>query len=228
MVTSAARRNHILAGLPDAILDRLFPHLVEMPLPLRQVLHKPHQTIEYVFFPVSGISSQIAGSADDRVEVGLIGCDGMTGLSVPLGAETMPHECFVQIAGEALRMPAAELHNAFESEPALRKQILLYTREFLLQVAQTALANGRCTVEERLARWLLMCQDRLDSDEILLTHEFLSLMLGVRRPGVTIAINTLEKAAIVRNSRGRITILDREKLEEIAGDAYTPLHGETR
>lgn len=220
-VSEAAKRNHILSAIPEPAFGRLRPHLAPAPLPLRQVLHKPSGLIESVYFPLSGITSSIVGESDNRLEVGLVGRDGMTGLTVVFGVNTSPHESFVQIAGEALCMPASELVQAFDSEPGIRKPILLHARAYMLQIAQTALANGKCTIEERLARWLLMCRDRLDNDEIKLTHEFLSLMLGVTRPGVTIALNTLEGANVIRNDRARITILDRAKLEEIASVAYS-------
>jgi CRP-like cAMP-binding protein len=190
-------------------------------LPAKTVLYKRHGRIDFVFFPLSGLISSVAG-ASERIEVGLIGREGMTGLSAVLGVDTSPHECFVQISGEAIRISAPELMQAFEAEADLRKHILLYAREFMLQIAGTALANGKYTIEERLARWLLLCRDRLDGDEIPLTHDFISLLMGVTRPGVTIALNTLERANLVRSARGRITILDRAKLEEIAGEAYAP------
>lgn len=217
----STHKNSILAAFPEAELTRLRPHLVPVPLPVRQVLHKPEGRIEFVYFPMSGIASSVAGEPESRIEVGLIGRDGMTGLSAVLGVDRSPHECFMQIAGDALRVPATELMQAFDAEPGVRKPILLYAAKFMHQIAQTALANGRHTIEERLARWLLMCQDRLDGDEIRLTHEFLSKMLGVTRPGVTIALNTLEAATVIRTHRGSITVLDRATLEEIAGAAYS-------
>lgn len=190
-------------------------------MPLREVLEAPDAPITHVYFPLSAVSSIVTGSGDDRIEVGLIGRDGMTGLSVLLGAESSPHECFIQIPGDGLRIAVAEFNRALDAEPALGKRCLLYARTFMLQTAQTAFANGRCTIEERLARWLLMCQDRLDGNDIRLTHEFLSLMLGVRRPGVTMALQTLEAAGLIHNTRACITIRDRPRLEEIAGPAYS-------
>ena len=216
-----AIQNRLLASLAKSGRDRLRPHLEPVSLPVRQVLEAPDEPITHAFFPLSGINSVVTGSGERRIEVGIIGRDGMTGVSVVLGASSTPHECFVQVAGDALMIAVPELTLALEADPILRKHCLLYARRFMLQTAQTALANGRCTIDERLARWLLMSQDRLDGDDIHLTHEFLSLMLGVRRPGVTIALQTLEAAKLIRNTRGCITILDRPRLEEIAGHAYT-------
>jgi CRP-like cAMP-binding protein len=214
-------QNQLLARLPENDLDRLAPHLEPVPMPIRMVLEAANEPITHVYFPSSAVTSVVAGAGEDSIEVGLIGRDGMTGVNVVLGADTTPHQCFVQIAGDGHRLAVAELRSAFDAEPGLRKHFLLYARSFMLQTAHTAFANGRCTIEERLARWLLLSRDRLDSDDILLTHEFLSLMLGVRRPGVTIALQSLEAANLIRNTRGCVTIRDRPKLEEIAGHAYS-------
>ena len=215
-----ALRNQILAGLPQTALERLRPHLEAVSLHVREVLETPEEPISHVIFPLSCVGSVIAGSGERRIEVGLFGRDGMSGVCILFGAHTSPHECFIQIAGDGLRIAVPELIMAIESEPGARKQFLLYARSFMLQTAQTALANGRCTIPERLARWLLMSHDRLDENVIPLTHEFLSLMLGVRRPGVTIALQTLEAAGLIRNTRGHVAILDRPKLEEAAGEVY--------
>jgi CRP-like cAMP-binding protein len=202
----------------------LRPHLEPVSLPVREVLETPNEPITHVYFSIGAIASIVAGADGQRIEVGLIGRDGMTGISVLLGADTTPHECFIQIPGNALRIAVPDLNAAIEAEPVLRKHFLLYVRSFLLQIGQTALANGRHTIEERLARWLLMCRDRLDDDDIPLTHEFLSLMLAVRRPGVTIALQTLEAAKFIKNTRGCVTILNRPKLQEIAGASYSSPH----
>ena len=190
-------------------------------MPLRMVIEEPHEPISQVFFPLSGITSVVTGEADQRIEVGMIGRDGMTGVSILLGADRSPHQCFVQVAGDALRMTVGAFKSALDAEPAMHRPFLLYARSFMLQTAQTALANGRFTIEQRLARWLLMTHDRTQDREIPLTHEFLSLMLGVRRPGVTIALHSLEEAKLIRNRRGCIVILDRAKLTEVAGASYS-------
>ena len=214
-------KNRLLARLPETGLDRLRGHLEPVAMPVPKVLEAANEPITHVYFPSSAITSVVAGAGEERIEVGLIGRDGMTGVNVVLGADTTPHECFVQIGGDGYRIAVAELRSALEAEPGVRKHFLLYARSYMLQTAQTALANGRCTIEERLARWLLMSHDRLDGDDVRLTHEFLSLMLGVRRPGVTLALQSLEAADLIRNTRGCITIRDRAKLEEIAGRAYS-------
>jgi CRP-like cAMP-binding protein len=220
-----ALQNYILANLPRSALDFLRPHLEPVSLPVREVLESPNKLITHVYFPIDCINSVVAGADEQRIEVGIIGRDGMTGLSIVLGVDASPHECFTQIPGDALRIATHDLNAALETEPMMRKHFLLYIRSFMLQSAQTALANGRYTIEERLARWLLMCRDRLDSNDIPLTHEFLSLMLGVRRPGVTLALQNLETARFIRNRRGCVTVLNRPKLQEIAGVSYSPPPG---
>jgi CRP-like cAMP-binding protein len=190
-------------------------------MPVRMELEVANEPIPHVYFPSSAITSIVAGAGEERIEVGLVGRDGMTGINIVLGADTTPHECFVQIAGDGHRIAVPEIRSALEEDPAVRRHFLLYARSFMLQTAQTALANGRCTIEERLARWLLMSQDRLDGNDVPLTHEFLSLMLGVRRPGVTVALQSLEAAKLIRNTRGCVTILNRSKLVDIAGTAYS-------
>lgn len=215
-----ASLNQLLASLPAPMLDRLQPHLEKVPMALRQVIEEPGKPIPHVFFPLSGITSVVAGDADQRIEIGIIGRDGMTGVSLLLGADRSPHQSFVQIAGDGLRIAVGAFKSALDADLAMHKTFLLYARSFMLQTAQTALANGRFTIKERLARWLLMTQDRTQDNEIPLTHEFLSVMLGVRRPGVTIALHSLEGAKLIRNRRGRIVIRDRPKLTEIAGVSY--------
>lgn len=203
-------------------MERLGPLLEPVALPVRKVLEAADEPIAHLYFPSSAVSSVIAGAGEERIEVGLIGRDGMTGINVVLGADSTPHECFVQIGGDGHRIATDDFRSVFEAEPALRKHFLLYARSFMLQTAQTALANGRCTIEERLARWLLMSQDRLDGDDVPLTHEFLSLMLGVRRPSVTMALQSLEALKLIRNTRGCVTICNRAKLEDLAGQSYSP------
>lgn len=215
-------RNKLLADLPEGCLDILRPFLEPVLLEVGDVIEKPNVPISHVIFPESGLVSIIAGVAEYRVEVGLIGRDGMTGTSIVLGADSSPHECLVQIAGEALRIPAGELKSALQAQVAMRAWLLLYVRALLVQTAQTAVAHGRCSIVERLARWILMADDRLDGRDVPLTHGFLSLMLGVTRPGVTIALNTLERDKVISTARGRITVLDRDGLERIASAAYTP------
>jgi CRP-like cAMP-binding protein len=214
-------RNRLLGVLTPADLDRLRPHLQLTTLRLRQVLEEPHQPIQQVYFPESGLTSAVAHTKHDRgIEVGLIGWEGMSGLSVVMGNDRSPNETFIQAAGSGYRIPAEALRQALEASPTLRICLLHYVQAFLIQTSQTALANGRAKLEERLARWLLMVHDRFDGDEFPVTHEFLALMLGVRRPGVTVALHILEGAGLIRSTRGLLTVLDRQGLESVADGSY--------
>ena len=200
---------------------RLEPHFEHVQLRIKQVLLKPNTPIEYVYFFESGLASIVAISSDGRrLEVGLYGREGMGSSAFLLGDDQSPHEHFVQIAGSGLRIPVAVMRDAVAQSVLLNTLLLKYLRAFHLQVAQTALSNGNFTLTERLARRLLMCHDRVDGDEIPLTHEFLGIMLAVRRSGVTLALQTLEGAHIIKARRGCIIFRDRAKLEEIAGGSY--------
>ena len=220
-VAKASGSNRLLSRLASDDLGLLKGHLEPIDLPLRKRLERPRRDIEHVYFPESGFVSVVAdGAAIHHVEVGLIGREGMTGLAVVLGADRSPNETFVQNAGSALRMPAADLRKAMERSPSLRGHLLLYAHAFLIQVMQTAKTNARSKIEERLARWLLMAHDRLNTDELTITHEFLAVMLGVRRPGVTVALSLLERTALITTNRGVISIVDRAGLKRAANGAY--------
>ena len=144
----------------------------------------------------------------------------MVGVPVALGVRTTPFEFFVQHAGEGLRMPTHHLEEVMDERPSLHRRLLRYAQALNVQTSGTAFANAEHTVETRLARWLLMCHDRVDGDALSTTHEFLSLMLGVRRAGVTLALQALEGRRLISTKRGQVTVLDRAKLEEVAGDSY--------
>jgi CRP-like cAMP-binding protein len=213
--------NRILSRLSEADFKLLKPHLVAVDLPLRKQLETSRRPIDHVYFLESGIASVVANGNNTRsIEVGLIGREGMTGLAVVMGADRSPHNTFVQAAGRGWRLHADELREAIGQSATLNRPFLLYAHAFLLQTGYTAMANGRSSIEERLARWILMAHDRADGDTLTLTHEFLSIMLGVRRPGVTHAVNLLERIGFIHASRGTITVVDREGLEESSNGAY--------
>ncbi|HET6159023.1 MAG TPA: Crp/Fnr family transcriptional regulator [Dongiaceae bacterium] len=213
--------NWILSHLSTADARLLQPRLARVDLPLRKPLEASGRPIEHVYFPESGIVSVVANGGDKRsIEVGLIGREGMTGLAVVMGTDRSSHHSYVQCAGSALRMTANHLREAMQESPPLHQRFLLYGHAFLMQTGYTAVANGRSKIEERLARWILMAHDRIDGDALALTHEFLATMLGVRRPGVTVALNLLEGAGVIRAARGIITIVDRKGLEKLSNGAY--------
>jgi len=214
-------RNRLLSTLAADDFDRLRPQLQRVSLEFKQGLEQPHQPIEHIYFLEPGVGSVVAVTASgERLEVGIFGPEGMSGLAVVQGSDRSPHETFIQVPGEAIRIGAAALRDAIEERASLRRLLLRYAQAFTLQVAYTALANGRCSIDERLARWLVMCHDRVDGDSFPITHEFLALMLGVRRAGVTTALQSLEAIEAIKASRGRIEILDREELIKCAGGSY--------
>jgi CRP-like cAMP-binding protein len=216
-----ASPNRILSRLSRADFALLAPHLEAIDLPLRKQLESPNKRIDRIYFIERGIASVVAnGSGGRSIEVGLIGREGMTGLAVVMGADRTPQETFMQLAGAGQHMTAAKLRQGMEQSASLHRSFLQYGHAFVVQTAHTAMANGRSGIEQRLARWLLMAHDRVDGDELHLTHEFLAQMLGVRRPGVTVALSLLEKAAFIRAKRGVISILDRTGLERSADGAY--------
>ena len=213
-------RNRLLAGLSPEDLDLLHPYLEPVSLELRQMVFEAGQIMDHVTFIERGITSVLADTSEGRFEVGMIGPEGMAGLPVVLGIDHTPHSYMVQAAGEGLRVPAQNLRAAMAESPAMRGRFMRYAHAFTVQVTHTAYANAGFDLEARLARWIVMTQDRLDEEELPLTHEFLSMMLGVRRAGVTTATHVLEGNGLIRAKRGVVTILDREKLEELADNAY--------
>jgi CRP-like cAMP-binding protein len=213
--------NRILARLSATDFRLLEPHLTAVDLPLRKQLETCDKRIEHIYFVERGFASVVANGTSHRsVEVGIIGREGMTGLSVIMEAERSPHETFIQMAGGGQRLSVANLRRAMAKSRTLRRAFLRYGHAFVVQTAYTALANGRSKMDERLARWLLMAHDRAEGDDLTLTHEFLAIMLGVRRPGVTVALNVLEEQGLIEAKRGLILILDRAGLEEAANGAY--------
>ena len=220
-VQQPAIRNRLLAALPREDLGRLARHLRPATLDAGTLLHEPGQRIETVYFPETGMISMLARlEGGDVLEVGVVGREGMAGLPVVLGVDTALTEAMIQIAGTVLSLRATLLKEQMEQSGALRSLLLRYAHAEHAQVAQTAACNGRHTVEERLARWLLMAHDRAGGDDLALTQEFLSQMLGVRRAGVTVAAGILQKAGLIDYAHGRITIRDRAGLEAASCECY--------
>ncbi len=213
--------NRLLASLSARDFALLKPNLKSVTLGLRKQLEKPNKRIEAAFFPESGFASVVAvQSSGKQVEIGLIGREGMTGLPIVLGNHRSPHATYIQAAGKGLCIPEAELRKATRASQSLRDSLLKYVQAFGVQTTHTAINNAQSKMDVRLARWLLMAHDRIGSDTISLTHEFLSLMLAVRRAGVTDALNALRKQGLITYLRSRITICDRKGLERAAGEAY--------
>lgn len=213
--------NAILAMLTAEDRELLAPLLEQVTLRKGEVLHEPLQPVPYSYFLDSGLSSEIAtNSGGERVEVGCVGSEGFSGVSLVLGVSSTAHRAFMQSDGVAQRIAAADLAKALLASRSLHMLLLRFMHVFIVQVAATGLANARYDINQRLARWLLMAHDRLRTEDLPLTHDFLSSMLGVRRSGVTDAIHVLEGNHVIRGGRGLITIRNRHELERIAGHSY--------
>jgi CRP-like cAMP-binding protein len=213
--------NQILGTLSQKEHERLLPHLEAVELRWGQILYEPNTPLTDVFFPTAGVVSIVVPMENgDAVEAGVIGEEGVVGIALTLGATTESTRAIVQIAGTAMRMTARALTEECARGGEFRRSLLRYAHAFTGQISQTAACNRVHEVEARLCRWLLMCQDRMHSSSIGLTHEFLSQMLGVRRSSVTVALGNLALEGLVENRRGVIEILDRERLEASACECY--------
>ena len=218
-----SQTNLILARLTEVDFRVIEADLQDVDLPVHKILERSHRRIDSVYFPDSGFASVVAGGAGKSpIEVGIIGREGMTGLAVLLGTDLPKNEIYIQVTGKGRRLKASILRKAIDQHASLHRSMLHCVHAFLDQAAMTALANGRSTIEERLARWLLLADDRIDEPEIPLTHEFLALLLGVRRPGVTVAAQALERDGLIARKRGSIVIVNRKGLEKLAGATYVP------
>jgi CRP-like cAMP-binding protein len=214
-------RNRLLAALSRDDRALLLPHLKPLALPLLKEMERPNRRIDTVYFMEAGIASVVAVQTDEtRVEVGLIGHEGMSGIAVVLGSSQSPHSTYIQVAGEGQRMPANELRKAMMASETLRSLLLKFVQVFMVQTAHTAIANARAHIDQRLARWILMAHDRTGDATLPLTHEFLALMLGVRRPGVTEALQTLKRLKLIKTGRNQIVVLNRKGIERMAGTSY--------
>jgi CRP-like cAMP-binding protein len=196
-------------------------HLKPVELKLRHTLEKANQPIEHVYFLEDGIASVVGDSRTfGQIEIGIIGKEGVTGLHVILGSDRSPHETFMQVAGSALRIDTQKLRAAMDKSRTRHQLLLGYVQVFMIQTSQTAVANAAAVLTQRLARWLLMCEDRLNAKPMPLTHQFLAMMLGVQRSGVTIALGELENRELIQCKRGQIIILDRPALEKLTNGTY--------
>jgi CRP-like cAMP-binding protein len=214
-------RNRLLAVLSPADRDLLTPKLETVALDVRHILEAPNEPISHVYFVESGLVSVIAAAPPNhRIEVGMVGYEGMTGLSIVLGDDRSANETMVQSPGRALRLSAGSLRKMLDASGSLTASLLRYANVFMVQGSQTALANGRGRLDQRLARWLLMWDDRIQPDDLTVTHHFLALLLGVRRQGVTVALHELEGRGLIHSTRGEVRILDRKGLERAAGGFY--------
>jgi CRP-like cAMP-binding protein len=215
--------NRILSRLSRADFALLKPHLEPVDLPVLTRLEIGNKRIDSIYFMERGFASVVADGADEGgIEVGIVGREGMTGLAVVMGKDRSPHDTYIQAAGAGQRISAAKLRAAMDQSVSLHRSFLHYAHAFYIQTTHTALANGRSKNAERLARWLLMADDRIDGAELPLTHKLLSIMLGLHRPGVTVAVKALENAGLIRARRGAITVVNRKGLERMSNGTYLP------
>jgi CRP-like cAMP-binding protein len=213
--------NRLLNFLPAHDRKLLTPHLKAVDLKLRHTLEKANQPIEHVYFIEDGIASVVGDSKTfGQIEIGIIGKEGVTGLYMILGSDRSPYETFMQVAGGGLQIETDKLRAAMDKSRTLHQMLLGYAQVFMIQTSQTALCNASSLLTQRLARWLLMCEDRLNAKPMPLTHQFLAMMLGVQRSGVTIALGELENRQLIRSKRGQITIVDRPTLEKLTNGTY--------
>jgi len=219
--TRATVANRLLKAISPEAFDLLSPEMDRIDLGIRQVIVESNKPISHVCFIESGLASMVAINSDkEAVEVGHLGREGLCGYHLMLKTDRTPHRTFMQVAGSGITVPVEHFMTVVESHRLTRDLLLRYVQSAELQLAHSALANARYGMHVRLARWLLMCHDRLDGDDLPLTHEFLSVMLGVRRSGVTNELHVLEGVHAIKATRGNIRVLDRQKLEEIAGGCY--------
>jgi CRP-like cAMP-binding protein len=214
-------KNRLLDALPRDEYDRLHPNLEKVSLPLKEILYEANGPIPHVFFPLNGVVSLvILMEGGFTLEVGTIGNEGMVGTPVFLGSESSPTRAVSQVSGAALRLEAKVFQEEMKRGGPLYDLVQRYTQAMINQISQSTVCNRRHSVQKRMCRWLLMSHDRVGSDEFHLTQEFLSQMLGVRRPTVSAVAGILQKAGLLTYHRGRMTILDRKGLEAASCECY--------
>ncbi len=214
-------QNHILAALPAEARERLYPHLELVPMPLGDVLYESGNRLRHVYFPSTCIVSLLYVMEDGAsAEIAVVGNEGIIGIALFMGGETTPSRALVQSAGHAFRLKGQLLKDEFNRSGELQHLLLRYTQALITQMAQTAVCNRHHSVDQQLCRWLLLSLDRLSSDRLTMTQELIANMLGVRREGVTEAAGKLQSAGLIHYSRGRITVLDRPRLEARACECY--------
>ncbi len=220
--------NRLLAALPADTILRLEPQLVMVDLPLGKVLHEAGEAIRHVYFPLDGVISLVQVlESGDSADIAVVGHEGLVGVPVVLGAASGSSRALVQGAGQALRLPAPRLLEAFHADEVLRRVVLRYVQALLIQVSQTVVCNRHHTIDQQLCRWLLLSLDRLPGNRLAMTQELIANMLGVRREGVTDAARKLQGLGVIEYSRGNITLLDRPQLERLSCECYAVVRAET-
>ncbi len=222
-----ARKNRLLAALHPTDFARLAAQLEPVSFKLGAVLYEPGGKLEYAYFPTTAIISLLYEMQNGATaEIGIVGNDGLLGVALFMGGDTTNSRAVIQSAGDAFRIKAADLQAEFASGGMFQKMLLRYAQALLTQISQTAVCNRLHSVEQQLCRWLLLSHDRLDSDKLVMTHDLISNMLGVRREGVTLAAKKLAARNLIKNVRGSITLLDRQGLEALVCECYLAVNHE--
>jgi CRP-like cAMP-binding protein len=219
--------NRLLAALPAEDYERLLPSLKPVTFSLSEVIYESQGQMDYVYFPTTAHISLLYTMSDGMTaEVGLVGNEGLVGIALFMGGATTPNRAIVQGAGDALKMPAHEMLEEFKKGGTFQLTLLRYTQALITQISQTAVCNRLHTTEQRLCRWMLMTRDRTQKDELQMTHEFISNMLGIHREAVSLAAHRLQDKGMISYARGRIKILDRQQLERCTCECYQVVKGE--
>jgi CRP-like cAMP-binding protein len=221
-------QNHLLAMLPAEVQERLFPHLKLIPMPLGKVLYESGDKMTTVYFPIDSIVSLLYVMQNGAsAEISVVGNEGLIGISLFMGGESTPSRALVQSAGHAWQLSGQRLKDEFNRHGEMLLLMLRYTQSLITQMAQTAVCNRHHTIDQQLCRWLLLSLDRLPGNRLTMTQELIANMLGVRREGVTEAASKLQKLGIIEYSRGKITVLDRPKLEKLTCECYAVVRKES-
>jgi len=226
--THSPQRNELLAALSPQESARIYPHLDLVPMPLGKVLYESGDALRHVYFPVDCIVSLLYVMEDGAsAEIAAVVNEGLIGVALFMGGETTPSRAVVQSAGHAYRLLGPLLKEEFHRSGGMQLLLLRYTQSLITQMAQTAVCNRHHSVDQQLCRWLLLSLDRLEGNVLSMTQELIANMLGVRREGVTEAAGRLQKLGIIRYSRGRITVLNRKRLEALSCECYAVVRKET-
>ena len=225
--TDDAQMNHLIAALPDDEFIRLRSTLEPLSLSLGEVIYESGEQLEYIYFPTTAIISLLYIMENgSTAEIGMAGNDGLVGIALYMGGSTTPSRAIVQSAGDAFRMPSKALNDEFSLGGVFQKVLLRYTQSLMTQISQTAVCNRLHSVEQQLCRWLLINHDLLRTNKLIMTHDLIANMLGVRREGVSIAAGHLQEKGLIKYVRGTITMLDREALERAACECYRVVRDE--
>jgi len=226
--TPTPTQNHLLAALPQRVLDRLLPDLELVSMPLGKVVCESGDTMRHVYFPTDSIVSLLYVMENGAsAEISVVGNEGIVGIALFMGGESTPSRAIVQSAGSAYRLPGQRMKDEFFRHGEMQNLMLRYTQALITQMAQTAVCNRHHTIDQQLCRWLLLSLDRLSGSQLTMTQELIANMLGVRREGVTEAASKLQKLGVINYVRGRITVLDRPALESLSCECYAVVKKET-